>query len=515
VPVGRYPEGVAVNPTGTNVYVTNAVSSTVSVIDTATNKVTATVTVGEFPSGIAVNPTGTKVYVAEYNDKTVSVIDTATNTIKATVPIGCGPYGVAVSPNGKKVYVATLNDISVIDTATNTVTDRVSVGTSPRGIAVTPDGTKVYVVNGYDGTVSVIDTGTNTVTATVPVGGWSEGVAVSPNGKKVYVANYWDGIVSVIDTATNKVTGTVKGGNYPYGIAVTPDGKKVYVVNNDDQGTVSVIDTATNTVTTTVPVGRYPVAFGQFIGSLSLAPFANFSAGSTEGKAPLNVAFTDKSTGTPTKWKWTFGDGTTSTKQNPTHKYSKAGKYTVVLTVSNAAGSNTITKTGYIKVITKPVAAFSVSPTSGKVPLTVVFTDKSAGSPTKWKWTFGDGKTSTEQNPTHKYSKAGKYTVTLKVTNALGINTATKSNYITVIGKPTAAFSASPTSGKAPLNVKFTDKSTGTPTKWQWTFGDGKTSSEQNPTHKYSKVGTYKVKLTAINAAGSSTVTKTGYIVVS
>jgi beta propeller repeat protein len=253
-----------------------------------------------------------------------------------------------------------------------------------------------------------------------------------------------------------------------------------------------------------------------YMGTLisSNLPTAAFSASPNSGKTPVTVSFTDKSAGTPKKWKWDFGDGTTSTKQNPTHKYSKVGVYTVKLTVTNAAGSNTATKTDYIKVIAKPVAAFSVSPTSGKVPLNVKFTDTSTGTPTKWKWNFGDGTTSVQQNPIHKYSKAGKYTVTLTVTNAAGSNTVTKSNYIIVAAKPVAAFSASPTSGKYPLNVKFTDKSTGTPTKWKWDFGDGTSSTKQNPTHKYSKAGKYTVALTVTNAAGINTVTKSNYITV-
>jgi beta propeller repeat protein len=244
-------------------------------------------------------------------------------------------------------------------------------------------------------------------------------------------------------------------------------------------------------------------------------PVAAFSASPTSGKAPMKVQFTDTSTGTPKKWKWDFGDGATSTKQNPTHKYSKAGVYTVKLTVTNAAGSNSVTKKDYIKVVTKPVAAFSAKPTSGKAPLNVKFTDKSTGSPTKWKWTFGDGAISTKQNPTHKYSKAGKYTVTLKVTNAAGTNTATKSKYITVTGTsqaPTADFWGSPLSGKAPLKVTFTEISKGSPTSWKWNFGDGKYSTEKSPTHTYSSAGTYTVKLTATNAAGSSTKTKWKYI---
>ncbi|MDW5549629.1 MAG: PKD domain-containing protein [Methanosarcina sp.] len=244
------------------------------------------------------------------------------------------------------------------------------------------------------------------------------------------------------------------------------------------------------------------------------APAAAFSAFPTSGKAPLTVTFTDKSTGTPTKWQWNFGDGSKSFVQNPTHKYSKSGVYTVSLTVKNAKGSNTVTKTDYITVITKPIANFTSSVTSGKAPLTVTFTDKSTGTPGVWKWSFGDGTTSTLKNPTHKYSKAGVYTVSLTVKNAVGSNTVTKTDYIKVVTKPVAAFSASPTSGKVPLTVTFTDKSAGTPTKWKWSFGDGTTSTQQNPKHKYSKAGKYTVTLTVTNAAGINTVTKTNYITV-
>jgi chitosanase len=86
---------------------------------------------------------------------------------------------------------------------------------------------------------------------------------------------------------------------------------------------------------------------GSSIGS---APVASFSGRSTNGKAPLKVSFTDKSTGSPISWKWSFGDGTYSTAKNPVHKYSKAGKYTVSLTVKNVKGINTVKKSRYIKV---------------------------------------------------------------------------------------------------------------------------------------------------------------------
>jgi len=162
------------------------------------------------------------------------------------------------------------------------------------------------------------------------------------------------------------------------------------------------------------------------------------SASPTSGNAPLKVQFTDKSTNSPTSWKWSFGDGTYSTEKNPAHTYSKTGKYTVTLTVKNAAGSNTVTKSSYISVAAPPkvpVAAFSAFPTSGKTPLKVQFTDKSTNSPTSWKWSFGDGTYSTSKNPSHTYSKAGKYTVYLTAKNAAGSNTKTMSGYITVKSK--------------------------------------------------------------------------------
>ncbi len=167
-------------------------------------------------------------------------------------------------------------------------------------------------------------------------------------------------------------------------------------------------------------------------------PVASFSGSPTSGTAPLTVAFTDTSTGQPTSWAWTFGDGGTSTAQSPSHVYTAAGTYSVSLTATNSLGSNTLTRTNYITVAAPqpPVANFSGSPTSGIVPLTVNFSDTSSGQPTSWVWTFGDGGTSTAQNPSHVYTTAGTYSVTLTATNTIGSNSVTKTNYITVTPPP-------------------------------------------------------------------------------
>src|SRR6266480_3375071 len=207
-------------------------------------------------------------YITNRDDSTVSVIDTASNTVTATVTVGGSPNGVAVTPDGAHVYVANISDgtVSVIATATNTVSATVTVGVAPISVAVTPDGAHVYVANFNDNTVSVIDTAINTVTATVTVGANPAGIAVTPDGARVYVGNFYGNTVSVIATATNTVTATVPVGVFPQGVAVTPDGAHVYVANQND-ASVSVIATATNTVTATVPVGNSPRAFGKFISS--------------------------------------------------------------------------------------------------------------------------------------------------------------------------------------------------------------------------------------------------------
>jgi PKD repeat protein len=253
------------------------------------------------------------------------------------------------------------------------------------------------------------------------------------------------------------------------------------------------------------------------------APVASFSGTPTAGTAPLAVTFTDTTTNTPTVWTWTFGDGTTSSLQNPVHTYLAPGTYTVSLTASNAGGASTSTLSNYIVVsaaaVTPPLAGFSGTPTSGVAPLTVTFTDTTANAPSVWAWTFGDGTTSSLQSPVHTYTSPGSYTVSLTASNAGGANTSTLANYIVVsssgIPAPVASFTTLPTSGTAPLAVTFTDTSTNSPTAWQWTFGDGTTSTLQNPIHTYLSPGTYTVSLTASNAGGSSTATQSNYIAVS
>ncbi|GAB4315625.1 MAG: hypothetical protein Kow0019_15860 [Methanobacteriaceae archaeon] len=244
-------------------------------------------------------------------------------------------------------------------------------------------------------------------------------------------------------------------------------------------------------------------------------PTASFTGTPTSGISPLEVQFFSTSTGA-TEYLWDFGDGATSTDQNPTHTYQQIGIYTVKLTVTGPGGSNTKTEDNYITVNhPAPVASFTGTPTTGISPLQVAFTSTSTGTIDSYEWNFGDGSTSTATNPTHTYTVPGIYTVTLKVTGPGGEDTKTETNYITVNHPaPVASFTATPLSGRAPLKVQFTNHSTGTITSYEWDFGDGVKSTAANPSHTYTKTGVYTVKLTVRGPGGTNTQTRTQYITV-
>ena len=247
-------------------------------------------------------------------------------------------------------------------------------------------------------------------------------------------------------------------------------------------------------------------------------PVVSFVTNITSGSPPLSVQFLDTSTNSPSSWVWSFGDGGTSASPNPVHTYTTQGSYTVTLTDTNSAGSNTTSVSNFItvnQVTVVPTALFKTTVSSGIEPLTVQFVDASINSPNSWVWSFGDGGTSTLQDPTHTYTTPGTYTVTLTASNAMGSNTVSQPGYITVnAAVPVASFTANVTSGINPLSVQFTDTSNNTPTGWYWTFGDGGTSTLQNPTHTFTGVGSYAISLGASNTAGSNTTTIPAFITV-
>lgn len=236
------------------------------------------------------------------------------------------------------------------------------------------------------------------------------------------------------------------------------------------------------------------------------ATVANFSWAPTSPTLNEEVQFTDTSTGSPTSWAWTFGDGNTSTVQNPRHAFTSAGSYSVMLTATNLGGSDSETKTVVVVGAAPPEAPnanFAWTPSTPKLGDQIQFTDTSTGTPTAWAWAFGDGGTSALQNPKHTYSMAGTYGVKLTATNAGGSTSKTRTVAVaSVTHAPIANFDWSPSAPEVGELVQFTDQSTGVPTSWSWNFGDGGTSTDRSPKHKYTEAGTYDVELTAKNAAG-------------
>lgn len=235
---------------------------------------------------------------------------------------------------------------------------------------------------------------------------------------------------------------------------------------------------------------------------------AQFSATPVSGCSPLIVRFTDESTGGPTQWRWDLGNGTISFLQNPSATYFSPGKYAVKLVVRNAASEDSIVKTDYIEVFAKPTINFTASNTTGCYPLAVNFTDQTnagSGTITSWLWDFGDGSTSTQQHPSHTYTSARSFNVTLQVRNSNGcVTTLTKTSLIQINTGVLAQFTNdNPQTCKAPVTINFQNESTGTGVvNYAWDFGDSNTSSLIHPSHTYTTNGTYTVKLIVTNGNG-------------
>ena len=259
----------------------------------------------------------------------------------------------------------------------------------------------------------------------------------------------------------------------------------------------------TVTLTVTNSSGSNTTTLAVTVAAVLAASFSYSPASPTIGQS---VQFTDTSTGSASSWQWSFGDGGTSTSRNPSHTYATAGSKTVTLTVTNTSGSSSTTKT--LTVTAALAASFTFSPASPTIGRSVQFMDTSTGSPTHWQWDFNDGATSTAQNPSHTFSSAGSYAVVLTVSN--GTATSNVSQIINVLPSSVlaASFTYSPASPVEGHAVQFTDTSTGSPTSWQWDFGDGGTSTAQNPSHTFASVSSYTVTLAVSNSSGSDSLSK-------
>jgi YVTN family beta-propeller protein len=358
IPIDGEPYTMAIAPDGKTLYVGVTSGEDLSVVDTQTNQVTGTIPLGiSEASTIAISPDGKKAYVAGYSDEAVVTVDLqAKQVVGPPIETDESPWGIAFSPDGKIALLTNeeKDSVSVIDTATNQIVGTaIPVGNGPINVIFSADGGTAYTTNQNDNTVSVINVGARQTETSIKVGENPWGIGLTPDGKKLFVSNLDDDTVSVIDTATRQVLGgPVPTGDLPYELAATPDGKSVYVANyegefeGDGRG-VTVIDTATNqTKDVDVTGGPWQLAIVP-----DQSPTASFTAKAST-KNSLLVAFNAINAldidGVVAGFNWSFGDGATAANggASTSHKYAKAGTYTVSLTPFDNEGCSGFLYTG-------------------------------------------------------------------------------------------------------------------------------------------------------------------------
>lgn len=316
ITVGVTPDGLAITPDSRFAYVANNNNYgipngfTVSVLDLTNNLLKQTISDASFsePFTVTINPAGTRAYVTNSNSTTISIIDLATNTVIGVIGGFDGPSGMAITPDGNLGYVNNYGaagglgsgngiTVRVVDLVANAIVGApIVVGLAPASLAITPDGKFVYTINYVDGnpgtgTMSIIQTSTNTVVGTIPGFSGPFGIAITPDGKFAYVTNFGSNnfepigtTVSVVDLHSNTIIATVNLGIQPSGIAITPDSRLAYASNfntlyagamftnlTPGQGTVNIIDIATNTVLPPI------IAVGESPTAMRIAPNGEFA----------------------------------------------------------------------------------------------------------------------------------------------------------------------------------------------------------------------------------------------
>lgn len=509
----------ATNPTHT--YATDGaytvVLSATNTCGTVTASQTVTIVTPPTAGFSANNTTGCAPFTVQFNNQSSANATTYAWTFPGGTPSTSTAASPSVTYSTPGTYTVTLTVSNSAGSNTSTQTNYITVNTTPTaGFTSSVNGTNATFTN----------TSTNATSYSWNFGDGGNSTAANPTH------NYaTDGVYTVVLSATNGC-GTVTSTQTV--TIVTPPTAGFSGTNTTGCAplTVQFNNQSSANATTyawTFPGGspatstvQNPSVMYSTPGTYSVTLIATNSAGSDtttltnyiNAQGPPSTDFTTSTnvfvanftntTVNGTSYSWNFGDGGSSTLTNPSHTYAGDGTYTVVLTATGPCGTSTATH--QVVISSLPVASFTAQQTSGCAPLAVQFQDQSSSNATAWNWSFPGGtpSSSTVQNPSVTYSTPGSYTVTLTVSNTLGMNTSTQTNFITVNQTATAAFSSTSTG----LTANFTNSSTGA-TSYLWDFGDGQTSTSANPSHTYATDGNYSVVLTATNACGSVTSTHT------
>ncbi len=480
---------ISVSPTGTTTY-------TVTVTDgygcTATDQVTVTVNPLPVPT---VSPNQSICL-----GQSVTIFASGGGTYYWN-PTGSTTSSITVTPSSSTTYA-----VNVTNGNGCTGTAFVNVTVNPLPILNLQNG---FVCNGQTTTLNAGNPGSTYVW--LPGGQTTQTITISnPGTYSVTVTNIYgctatgSSQISLGGTVTNNMqnvafcqgeSAILNAGNPGNTYLWSPGGQTTQQITVTAAGSYSVVITDPNgcsgVIATTVNV--YPV------------PQADFTPNDVCINQPVNffdISFVNG--GSITSWFWDFGDGNVSQQQNPTHNYVNNGPHTITLIVSTNNGcTDTIIKT--INVWPLPQANFSsTKDCEGEV---VVFTDQSftqSGNIISWNWDFGDGSTSTQQNPSHQYTAPGTYTVTLTVTTSGGC-TDTRPRNLIIYPLPLLNFSTNAAGVCAGSTINITNNSTttnGAINNWFWNFGDGSTSNAYQPSHQYNNPGTYTITLIASTSHG-------------
>ncbi len=245
-------------------------------------------------------------------------------------------------------------------------------------------------------------------------------------------------------------------------------------------------------------------------------PHAEFSLSEDGGPAPLTVEFHSRHQGSVRTIEWDFGDGTQGSGVRVSHLYPIPGSYVVRQTVTGPGGTSSAEKAVRVVAVHDPWASFTALPGKGRVPLRVVFKNRSRNGKS-YSWDFGDGTTSTEKNPGHTFTKPGTFPVKLAAMNGPKSHDVEISIQVLAPDAPRSDFRAHPRSGEAPLRVAFDNLSSGEIDSQEWDFGDRYAanknhSREKNPVHLFRFPGTYTIRLRSLGPHGEDLEEKEAYI---
>jgi len=489
---------------GTYTWSNGATTSVINVTPVASTTYTVTVVDANGCTSsdnvfVTVNPTPVAVAGNDQNicQGSSTTLTASGGSVITWFPGGASSTSITVTPSTDVTYVVLITNglCTDYDTVNVFVHQAPVVNLAPIFICNGSTGTLDAGISGLNylwntgattQTISVSSGGTYTVTVTDGNGCTTTASSTATIGGSLNVTlpsvSFCQGDSVVIDPGYT-------GYQYSWSTGATTQSITVYTAGTYTLNVTNISTGCTGTITATAAVNPLPTA--------------NFTA--TNVCIGNTTSFTDISnitTGAITSWAWDFGDGGISNAQNPTHTYAGSGTYTATLTITASTGCIS-TYTGNVSVNPLPVANFTSLNSCQNS--TSVFTDLSSvssGNITSYNWSFGDGGSSTQQNPVHSYSTNGNFNVTLQVTTAGGC-TNSITQPITVYPLPNASFTGTTVCIGSPTN--FTNTSTissGGITSESWSFGDLSTSTSSNPSHIYSTSGTFNVTMIVTSSNG-------------